>query len=86
VNVYPFIEAEKQDSGNVTRACELLKVSRAAFYAHRAGPPGGTSRTLTWPRRSSPCIRSPRAVTAPRTSRPSCAAAVTGMAASGSPG
>jgi transposase InsO family protein len=38
VNIYPFIEAEKQDSGNVKRACELLKVSRAAFYAHRAGP------------------------------------------------
>ena len=38
MNVYPFIEAEKQDSGNVKRACELLKVSRAAFYAHRSGP------------------------------------------------
>jgi hypothetical protein len=38
VSVYPFIEAEKQDSGNVKRACELLKVSRAAFYAHRSGP------------------------------------------------
>jgi hypothetical protein len=37
VSVYPFIEAEKQDSGNVKRACELLKVSRA-FYAHRSGP------------------------------------------------
>jgi transposase InsO family protein len=38
VNVYPFIEAEKQGRRNVKRACELLKVSRAAFYAHRAGP------------------------------------------------
>ena len=38
MNVYPFIEAEKQDSGNVKRACELLEVSRAAFYAHRSGP------------------------------------------------
>ena len=38
MNGCPFIEAEKQDSGNVKRACELLKVSRAAFYAHRSGP------------------------------------------------
>ena len=33
MNVYPFIEAEKASSGNVKRACELLKVSRAAYYA-----------------------------------------------------
>jgi transposase InsO family protein len=40
VNVYPFIEAENAGSnGNVTRACALLKVSRAAYYAHRnTGP------------------------------------------------
>jgi transposase InsO family protein len=38
VNIYPFIEAEKQGSRNVKRACELLKVSRAAFYAHQSGP------------------------------------------------
>jgi transposase InsO family protein len=38
VNVYPFIEAEKRCRRNVKRACELLKVSRAAFYAHLAGP------------------------------------------------
>ena len=31
VNVYPFIEAEKAQQRNVKRACELLKVSRAAF-------------------------------------------------------
>jgi putative transposase len=37
VSVYPFIEAEKQGSRNVKRACELLKVSRAAYYAARAG-------------------------------------------------
>jgi hypothetical protein len=41
VNVYPFIEAERQRSqqkargGNVARACELLKVSRSAYYAQR---------------------------------------------------
>jgi transposase InsO family protein len=38
VNVYPFIEAEKACRRNVKRACELLKVSRAAFYQHLRGP------------------------------------------------
>jgi transposase InsO family protein len=38
VTVYPFIEAEKAQRHNVTRACELLEVSRSAYYAHRAGP------------------------------------------------
>jgi putative transposase len=37
VNVYPFIEAEKRCRRNVKRACELLKVSRAAFYAYLSG-------------------------------------------------
>ena len=37
MNVYPFIEAEKRSRRNVKRACELLKVSRAAFYARRRG-------------------------------------------------
>ena len=37
MNVYPFIEAEKQEQRNVKRACELLQVSRAAHYATRAG-------------------------------------------------
>jgi len=37
VNVYPFIEAEKQGQRNVKRACQLLGVSRSAFYAHRRG-------------------------------------------------
>ena len=39
MNVYPFIEAEKQGRRNVKRACELLKVSRAAYYAAREGQP-----------------------------------------------
>uniref|UniRef100_UPI001313DDD2 IS3 family transposase n=1 Tax=Kitasatospora sp. MBT63 TaxID=1444768 RepID=UPI001313DDD2 len=38
--VHPFIEAEKQAGHSVKRACELLKVSRAAFYARRDGEPG----------------------------------------------
>jgi transposase InsO family protein len=36
--VYPFIEAERAGRRNVKRACVLLKVSRAAFYAHLSGP------------------------------------------------
>ena len=49
--MYPFIEAERHHShesagdGNVARACELLKVSRSAFYAHAAiAAAGGTAR------------------------------------------
>jgi transposase InsO family protein len=37
VSIYPFIEAEKACRRNVKRACELLKVSRAAFYQHLRG-------------------------------------------------
>lgn len=37
MSIYPFIEAEKACRRNVKRACELLKVSRAAFYQHLAG-------------------------------------------------
>jgi len=32
VNVFPFIEAEKTERRNVVKACELLAVSRSAFY------------------------------------------------------
>ena len=32
MNAYPFIEAEKAERRNVTRACELMEVSRSAFY------------------------------------------------------
>ena len=38
MNCYRFIEAEKAGRRNVARACALLKVSRAAFYQHLAGP------------------------------------------------
>jgi transposase InsO family protein len=41
VNCYPFIEAEKSRRRNVKRACELLKVSRSAYYAARGGQPSG---------------------------------------------
>jgi transposase InsO family protein len=36
--MYPFIEAEKAQQHNVKRACQLLEVSRSAYYAHRGGP------------------------------------------------
>jgi transposase InsO family protein len=32
VSVYPFIEAEKVEQRNVTKACALMEVSRSAFY------------------------------------------------------
>ncbi|MFF0450007.1 IS3 family transposase [Streptomyces sp. NPDC004609] len=40
MSVHPFIEAEKTAGHSVKRVCELLKVSRAAFYARRTGIPG----------------------------------------------
>ena len=49
MNVYPFIEAEKRAAtrtrrgGNVARACELLQVSRSAYYAHAAQRDAGPS-------------------------------------------
>ncbi|SCF28444.1 hypothetical protein GA0074696_4082 [Micromonospora purpureochromogenes] len=35
--MYPFIEAEQAGSRNVKRACELMKVSRSAYYQHARG-------------------------------------------------
>lgn len=37
MNVYPFIEAEKAGKHNVKRACELLQVSRSAYYQQKSG-------------------------------------------------
>jgi transposase InsO family protein len=45
VNLYPFIEAEKQGGYGVKRACELLQVSRAAYYTHRGSGPSARQRT-----------------------------------------
>lgn len=41
MTVYPFIEAEKVAERNVARACELLEVSRSAYYEHRIAVPSG---------------------------------------------
>jgi transposase InsO family protein len=49
VNVYPFIDAEKRQGsdgvrgGNVKRSCELLGVSRSAYYADAATQAAGGS-------------------------------------------
>jgi putative transposase len=39
VSVYPFIEAEKVEHRNVAKACELMEVSRSAFYEWQAHQP-----------------------------------------------
>ena len=44
MNCYPFIEAEKSRQRNVKRACELLKVSRSAYYAARRDEPSDRAR------------------------------------------
>lgn len=49
MNVYPFIDAEKRQGsdgvrgGNVKRSCELLGVSRSAYYADAATQAAGGS-------------------------------------------
>jgi hypothetical protein len=96
VNVYPFIEAEKQRStttpggGNVARACELLKVSRSAYYAHAvalaAGGPFANARTPSSPRGSPRSTPSPMAPTGRRAPTPSSPSRATVTAVSGSLG
>ncbi len=44
MNVYPFIEAEQAGKHSIKRACELLKVSRSAYYAHAATEAAGGTR------------------------------------------
>ena len=39
MNLYRFIEAEKTQQRTLKRACELLEVSRAAYYTHRTDSP-----------------------------------------------
>jgi putative transposase len=39
VKVHPFIEAEQAAGHSVNKACELLEVSRAAYYQRRNGVP-----------------------------------------------
>ena len=39
MKMFPFIEAEKAEHGNVAMACRLFKVSRSAFYQHCQNTP-----------------------------------------------
>ena len=39
MNVYPFIEADRAGQHSVKRACELLEVSRAAYYQAATNTP-----------------------------------------------
>jgi len=47
VNIYPFIEAEKRASRSVVRACELMEVSRSAYYQQRHGQPSARETSDT---------------------------------------
>jgi putative transposase len=85
VNVYPFIEAEKAGGHNVSRACALLEVSRAAYYTRRAGPSPRAQEDAELTERIT-AVHDASAGTygAPRCT-PSCAAEAGGTPASGSP-
>ena len=45
MKVYPFIEAEKVAGHHVAKACELLEVSRSAYYQRSNGEP--STRAVT---------------------------------------
>ncbi|HSO51416.1 MAG TPA: hypothetical protein VL330_01455 [Actinomycetes bacterium] len=87
MNLYRFIEAEKTQQRTLKRACGLLEVSRAAYYANRADSP--STRQLVDQSSASTSAkhtRGPRAATAPRGSTRNCAVTATATAASGSRG
>lgn len=44
MSVYPFIEAEKVEHRNVSKACGLLEVSRSAFYEWHQHTPSDRAR------------------------------------------
>jgi hypothetical protein len=70
VNVYPFIEVERDEQRNVKRACALLKVSRAAFYDWIPHPSSVPMPDCL--RRSRPSTRTARRPTDRRACTPSC--------------
>jgi hypothetical protein len=86
VNVYPFIEAEKAGRRNVKRACELLKVSRAAFYQHLAGPSRRERADAELAEKVTQIHRDAKGRYGPRGSTRCWPAGATIMAASASPG
>ncbi len=46
VKVDPFIEAEKAAGHNVAKACDLLEVSKSAYYERRGGVPSARSSPM----------------------------------------
>ncbi len=44
MNVFPFIEAEQAEQRNVAKACEMLEVSRSAFYEWHQHVPSARQR------------------------------------------
>ena len=44
MNVFPFIEAEQAEQRNVAKACEMLAVSRSAFYEWHQHVPSARQR------------------------------------------
>ncbi|WP_275466853.1 hypothetical protein [Streptomyces noursei] len=87
MTVHPFIEAEKRAGHNVKRACELLQVSRAAFYARRSGmlgPRAVRDAELT-EKITEVHERSRDRPTEPRESTPSCNDRARTVAAAASP-
>ncbi len=85
MNIYPFIEAEKKCRRNVKRACELLKVSRAAFYAHLSGQSRREQDDAEVTAEIQAVHEESKCRYGARGSTPCCAAAAGIMAASGSP-
>ncbi len=86
MNCYPFIEAEKAQQRNVKRACELLKVSRAAFCQHLAGPSRRARADADLTIQIRAVQKESRGRYGARGCTPSCATWETGTAASASPG
>ena len=87
MKVYPFIEAERAQQCTVKRACQLLQVSRAAYYAHRTANVAARHRVdeeLTEHIRAA--HQASKGRSAPHAFTPTCAAAATGTAASVWPG
>ena len=86
MNIYRFIEAEQACRRNVKRACELLKVSRAAFYQHLAGPSRRDQADAGLTREIQAVHQESKGRYGARGCTPSCGGRGASMAASGSPG
>ena len=87
MSVYPFIEAEKVERRNVTKACELMEVSRSAFYdwvQHQPSRREVSDAELG--KRIDKIHAKSRGTYALRACTPSCAATVCTRPASGWPG